>query len=84
MIEIQRLSTFPGTEHNTPNRYIHCGLEHLKRSKKQQENFDKMTVNSFCEEGHSYYKNIRDYYKLFSDERNVIREDICSICHREN
>ena len=43
-----------------------------------------MTVNSFCEEGHSYYKNIRDYYKLFSDERNEIREDICSICRREN
>lgn len=34
MVEIQRVSTFPETDH-MPSRYIHCGLEHLKRSKKQ-------------------------------------------------
>ena len=47
-------------------------------------NYDKLSVRSLCEGDHFRNINMRDYYKIFSDERNEIRVDICSVCSKEN
>ena len=47
-------------------------------------NYDRLEVSSECELGHFQRLNIKDFYRIFSDQRNVIKSNICSICNREN
>ena len=47
-------------------------------------NLENLTVSSFCGGGHCGQYCVKEFYKKFIDERNEIKEDICSICDSIN
>ena len=47
-------------------------------------NLETLTINSFCEGGHSGQYDAKDFYKKFIDQRFELKEDTCSLCNREN
>ena len=47
-------------------------------------NYNQLEVSSQCEMGHFQKLNIKDFYRIFSDQRNDIKSNICTKCNREN
>ena len=47
-------------------------------------NYNQLEVSSQCEMGHFQILNIKDFYRIFSDQRNDIKSNICTKCNREN
>lgn len=47
-------------------------------------NYNLLEVSSECELGHFQRLNIKDFYRIFSDQRNEIKSNICSRCNHEN
>ena len=47
-------------------------------------NYNQLEVSSQCEMGHFQVLNIKDFYRIFSDQRNDIKSNICTKCNSEN
>lgn len=47
-------------------------------------NLENLTINSFCGGGHCGQYCVKEFYKKFINERDELKEDICSICDSVN
>ena len=47
-------------------------------------NLENLTIDSICGGGHSGQYDVKEFYKKFIDERNEIKEDVCSLCGKLN
>ena len=47
-------------------------------------NYIRLEVSSQCECGFYSIFNIKDFYQIFSEQRNQLKADVCTNCSREN
>jgi len=67
---------------NSAKRNFICN--ECKKIPKININYIKLEVSLQCECGYFQILDIADFYRIFSGQRNKLKEDICSKCQKEN